>query len=181
MLLYSSDHGEDKAVAKYVNEALKRGHLTVYIPINASNKRSHISDLASEIIHYEENVSRGNLLTFDIRSFYNQALSENLQPLEELKIVLEEAIKERIAYGKKDDEIILVVCIADKLIRNEKFDQSISIEKWWQKIHSEWLQKDLKVTLICPHPSPILDKSQFMDYKQAMSSLHDITLDPIPR
>jgi hypothetical protein len=95
--------------------------------------------------------------------------------------VLEEAIKERIAYGKKDDEIILVVCIADKLVRNEKFDQSISIEKWWQKIHSEWLQKDLKVTLICPHPSPILDKSQFMDYKQAMSSLHDITLDPIPR
>jgi hypothetical protein len=90
---------------------LKRGHLTVYIPINASNKRSHISDLASEIIHYEENVSRGNLLTFDIRSFYNQALSGNLQPLEELKIVFEKAIKERIGCGKNDDEIILACAL----------------------------------------------------------------------
>ena len=62
---------------------------------------------------------------------------------------------------KKDDEIILVVGVVDKLIRKEKFDQSINVEKWWQKTHSEWLQKGLKVTLMCPHPSSILDKNQF--------------------
>ena len=48
-------------------------------------------------------------------------------------------------------------------------------------MHSEWLQKGLKITTICLHPSPILNKNQFIDYKQAISSLHNITLDPISR
>jgi hypothetical protein len=77
----------------------------VYIPIINAGNDNNASDISeiivSEIINYEHSVNHGNLLTFDIRSFYNQALSGSLQPLEELKIVLKEAIKERIACGKK--------------------------------------------------------------------------------
>lgn len=36
--------------------------------------------------------------------------------------------------------------------------------------------KGLKVIIIGPHSSTILDKSQFVYYKEAVSSLHDITL-----
>jgi hypothetical protein len=139
-----------------------------------------MSEIASEIIDYEEHVNRGNLLTLDIRSFYNFALAGNMQPFEELKIMLEEAIKERIT-SKRNDEIILVIGVAGELAKNQKFDESINLEKWWQKTYSKWLQKGLKVTIICLHPSPILDKSQFMHYKQTISSLHDIIVDPISR
>jgi predicted house-cleaning noncanonical NTP pyrophosphatase (MazG superfamily) len=179
MLLYSNDSNddEDKAAAKYVNEGLKRGYLTVYLPINVHNI-PHESKIVSEIMDYEENVNRGNLLTLDIRSFYNFALAGNMQPFDELKTMLEEAIKERIV-SKSSDEIILVMGVVGGLAENQKFDECLNLERWWQKTHSEWLQKGLKVTIICPHPSPILDKNQFMHYKQTISSLHDITLDAI--
>jgi hypothetical protein len=183
MLLYSNDGDddvdEDKAAAEYVNEGLRRGYLTVYLPINVHNI-SHQSKIVSEIVDYEENVNRGNLLTLDIRSFYNFALAGDMQPFDELKIMVEEAIKERIA-SKSNDEIILVMGVVGGLAENQKFDECLNLERWWQKTHSEWLQKGLKVTIICPHPSPILDKNQFMHYKQTISSLHDITLDPISR
>jgi hypothetical protein len=179
MLLYSNDSNddEDKAAAKYVNEGLKRGYLTVYLPINVHNI-PHESKIVSEIMDYEENVNRGNLLTLDIRSFYNFALAGNMQPFDELKTMVEEAIKERTT-SKRNDEIILVMGVVGGLAEKQKFDESLNLERWWQKTHSEWLQKGLKVTIICPHPSPILDKNQFIHYKQTISSLHNITLDAI--
>ena len=175
MLLYSSE--EDKADIKYVNEALRRGHLTVYLPIDGNNSTSYMSEMASKTTNYEDNVNRGNLLTLDIKSFYNLALAGNLRPFEELKILLEEAINERVA-SKRNDEIILVIGLAGGLAKNQKFDESINAEKWWQKTHSEWLQKGLKVTIICPHPTSILGKNEFMHYKQAISSLHNIIVSP---
>jgi hypothetical protein len=184
MLLHSGD--EDNAATKYVNEALKKGYLTVYLPVNGDNNSdgSHASEMtSSECIAYEENVNRGNLLTLDTRTFYDNALAGNLEPFEELKVLIEEAIEERIVSKTKDDEELIVVVVAGvaaELNRNEKFDDCIKVEKWWQKTHSEWLQKGLKVTIICPHSSPILNKNQFIHYKQTISSLHDITLDAIP-
>jgi hypothetical protein len=154
---------------------LRRGQLTVYVPVNTDNKASHMYKMASQIVNYEDDVNRGNLLTLDTRSFYNFALAGDLQPLEELKIMIEEAIEERIA-SEKNDEVIVVVGIAAGLARNQKFDESINTERWWQKTHSEWLQKGLKITIICPHSSAMLDKSQSVYYAQALSSLHDILL-----
>jgi hypothetical protein len=180
MLLYSGD--EDNAATKYVSEALKKGCLTVYLSITGDNNNnaSHASEMASlERIAYEENVNRGNLLTLDMRTFYNLALAGDLQPFEELKVLIEEAIEERIASkgNDADDEVIVIAEVAAELNRNEKFDECIKVEAWWQKTHSEWLQKGLKVTVICPHLSPILDKSEFMHHKHAISSLHEIVLE----
>jgi hypothetical protein len=178
ILLYSNESDDDdKTAAKYVNEGLRREYMAIYLPINTHNI-SHVSKIISEITDYEENVNRGNLLTLEVKSFYNSALAGNLQPFDELKIIVEEAIKERIA-SKSNDEIILVMGVVGRLAENQKLDECLNLEKWWQKTHSEWMEKGLKVTILCPHPSPVLDKSQFMDYKQTISSLHDITLDPI--
>jgi hypothetical protein len=183
MLLNPSDDYKDVAATKYVNEALSKGYLTIYLPINGNddknNNPSHLSKIPlSESINYRENVNRGNLLTFDIRTFYNFALDGNLEPFEDLKVLIEEAIQERIASKKRNDEeevIVLVVAeVAAELIRNKKFDESLKVEEWWQKTHSEWLQKGLKVTIICPHSSAMLDNDEFMHYKQSISSLHEI-------
>ncbi len=180
MLLYSSD--EDNIATKYVDEALKKGYLTIYISINGDT--SKIAPLKS--IDYEQNVNQANLLTFDTRTFYKFALAGNLEPFEELKVLLEEAIREkRIAYKRNDDDeeeeqqpnVIVVAGVAAELNRNEKFDECIKLEKWWQDTHSEWLQEGLKVTVICPHLNPKLGKSEFMHYRQAISSLHEIVVE----
>ncbi len=181
LVLYSPKDNS-KATTKYVNEALRRGQLTVYVPVNANNNNNtpRISEIESEIINYEDNMNRGNLLTLDVRSFYNFLLAGDQQPFEELKILLEEAIRERIA-SDKNDEVTFVSGIAGTLATNQKFDESINAEKWWQKTHSEWLQKGLKVTMICSHPSTLFDNNQFIHYKQTISSLHDTILDPVSR
>ena len=125
MLLYSSDDG--KASIKYVNEGLDRGSLTVYSPINSdnNNNKSHMYKVASEIVNYKDNMNRGNLLTLETRSFYNFALVGNMQPFEELKILLEEAIEERKIASDKSGDVIVVGGIAAELARNQKFDESI--------------------------------------------------------
>ncbi len=93
LVLYPPADG--KAAAKYVNEALSRGQMTVYVPVNRDDDTLHISEIESEIANYEDSVNRGNLLTLDMRSFYNLLLSGNMEPFEELKVLLEEAITER--------------------------------------------------------------------------------------
>jgi hypothetical protein len=183
MLLSRGD--EQEASTQYINEALKKGYLTIYLPINGSNNNSSASSLSKIVlpgsIEYEENMNRGNLLTLDTRTFYNFALAGDLQPFEELKVLIEEAIEEKKIASERNDEeepiVVVVAGVAAELNRNEKFDECINVEKWWQKTHSEWLQKGLKVTVICPHLIPKLDKTEFMHYKQAISSLHDIVVD----
>ena len=184
MLLSSSDKQDTSLL--YVNEALKKGYLTIYLPINGPNNNNngsashHFKIVLPESIEYEENKSPGNVLTIDTRTFYNFALAGDLQPFEELKVLVEEAIEEkRIASKGNDEEKLIVIVVAEvaaELNRNEKFDECINVEKWWQKTHSEWQQKGLNVTVICPHIVPKLDKGEFMHYKQAISSLHDIVV-----
>ena len=125
-------------------------------------------------------MNRGNLLTFDTKTFYNFALAGDLQPFEELKVLIEEAIEEKRIASKRNDEepiVVVVAGVAAELNRNEKFDECIKLEEWWQKTHSESLHKGLKVKTICPHLSPKLDKGEFMHYKQAISSLHEVVVE----
>jgi hypothetical protein len=102
MLLYRGD--EENAVTKYVSEALRKGYLTIYLPLttNNNNDTSHsIQNALSESIDYGENMNQGNLLTFDTRTFYNFALAGDLQPFEELKVLIEEAIEENEFFPKR--------------------------------------------------------------------------------
>jgi hypothetical protein len=138
----------------------------------------------SENSDFKEKMNSGNLLTFDTRTFYNFALSGNLEPFEELKVLIEEAIEEKknILSKRKvaNEEVIVVVAeVAAELNRNEKFDECIKLEEWWQKTHSEWLRKGQKVSVICPHLIPKLDKDEFTDNRHAIASLHEI-VDALP-
>lgn len=186
MILYPGD--EENAVIKYVGETLRKGYLTVYLPLTTTNKNNNdaspLSKIAlSESIDYEENMNRGNLLTFDTGTFYNFALAGDLQPFEELKVLIEEAIEEKQILSKKkevnEEEVIVVVVVgvAAELNRNEKFDECIKVEEWWQKTNSEWLHKGLKVSIICPHLIPKLNKDEFTHYRQVIASLHEIVVE----
>jgi hypothetical protein len=170
MVLYRSDDRD--AATSYVNEALNRGYLTVYLPITSP---------LSESFDYEENVNRGNLLTFSTGTFYDFAVAGDMQPFEELKVLIEEAIEEKRIASKRNDKneeaiVVLVVGVAAELLRNGKFDEAVKLEEWWQETHSEWLHKGLKVNIICPHLSLTLDRGEFMQFKQVISSLHDVVV-----
>jgi hypothetical protein len=137
MLLYCHSDEQDSA-KKYINEALSRGYLTIYLPIITSlSKSSNYKGKEQDVVNQD------NLLTFDTRTFYNFALAGDLQPFEELKVLVEEAVEEtrRIASKIKDkdeEEIIVIVAgVAAELVRNGKLDECIKVEKWWQKTHSE--------------------------------------------
>jgi hypothetical protein len=94
--------------------------------------------------------------------------------------LLEEAIEEKkniLSKRKEANEDLIVVVVAEvaaELNRDEKFDECIKLEEWWQKTHSEWLHKGLKVAVLCPHLIPKLDKDEFIHYRQAIASLHEI-------
>ena len=139
MILHRGD--EENTVTKYVSEALRKGYLTVYLPITTNNNNNNSSDLSkialSENMDFKENMNRGNLLTFDTRTFYNFALAGNVEPFEELKVLIEEAIEEKknILSKRKvanEEEIVVVVAaeVAAELNRNEKFDECITVEEW---------------------------------------------------
>jgi hypothetical protein len=136
----------------------------------------------SESRDYKENMNRGNLLTFDTGTFYNFALAGNLQPFDELKVLIEEAIEEKRILSKKKEvneeevSVVVVAGVAAELNRKEKFDECIKVEEWWQKTNSEWLHKGLKVAIICPHLIPKLNKDEFTHYRQVIASLHEIVL-----
>jgi hypothetical protein len=178
MLLCSSDKHDTPAT--YVNEALTRGYLTIYLPLTTTTTTSISKSIEEE---KESNImNRGNLLTFDTRTFYNFALAGDLQPFEELKVLVEEALEEkrRIAFKRgmpnEEEIVVLVVGVAAELARNGKFEEAVKLEEWWQKTYSEWVQKGLKVTIICPHSNTVLDNGEFVHHKNAISSLHDVVL-----
>jgi hypothetical protein len=187
MILHRGD--EENAVTKYVSEALRKGYLTVYLPLTGNNNNNNSSELSkialSENMDFKENMNRDNLLTLDTRTFYNFALAGNLEPFEELKVLIEEAIEEKRILSKRkeanEEEVIVVVVaeVAAELNKKEKFDECIKLEEWWQKTHSEWLHKGLKVAIIFPHLIPKLDKDEFKHYRQAIASLHEI-VDALP-
>ena len=179
LLLYRHSDEQADAASRYVNEALSRGYLTIYLPLTTTS--------ISKSIDFEEEkeddiVNRGNLLTFDTRTFYNFALAGDMQPFEELKVLVEEALEEkrRIAFKRgmpnEEEIVVLVAGVAAELARNGKFEEAVKLEEWWQKTYSEWMQKGLKITIICPHSNTVLDNGEFVHYKKAISSLHDVVL-----
>jgi hypothetical protein len=174
MLLYGDDGIRNNVVTDDINEGLREGKLVIYASVDADNE-SHISRISSGITDYRGNLDRGDLVILNIRKFYDQALDGDLEPFRDLKVILEEAAKERIATGKRDDVIVVADC-AENLSRNERFATCFDVENWWQNTHFEWLEKNLRITVICPHQRPQSGNRSFMQHLQLISHLHSETI-----
>jgi hypothetical protein len=54
------------------------------------------------------------------------------------------------------------------------------VEKWWQDVYIEWIQDQkhkYNINIICPHPSYILNRCPFDQYRNQISHNHSITID----
>lgn len=174
MFLYDSVEARNKAAIKYINEGLKNSQLVVYASVDADDA-SHMSEISSKIRSYKKNINNGNLLVVKLRTFYERSLSGDLEAFKDFKTMLEEIVLERIVSGGTDEVLVVADC-ADNLSRNKMFDETLFVERWWQNTHLEWLEKNLKITIICPHPSSVLEDELFADHKQKISSQHSMTL-----
>jgi hypothetical protein len=176
MLLYDNNDERNETAINYINEGLKNAQLAVYASVNASDA-IHMSKISSKITDYKENVDKGNLLILSLRIFYNRALDGDLEPFKDFKALLEEIVQERIANGKSGEVIVVADC-ADNLSKNEKFDECVFVERWWQNTHFEWQKNRQKITVICPHPNSILNKNS---NKERISRQHSITITALAR
>ena len=171
MLLYSYKALRDKAVIDCINDGLRQGKLVVYASINADS-RSHISKISSGITDYKEHLDRGDLLILDIRELYNAALNGVLGPFGDLKVVLEQAARERKADRKRDEVVVVADC-AENLSKYRRFATCFDVENWWQNTHFEWIENKLRITVVCPHPRLQANLAQ---YQRLISHLHSETI-----
>lgn len=178
MLLYENEKSRANAAVDCINEGLAKGVLCVYASVDAFNHwtTSHISNLSDKISNYEANIKAGNLKIINFRPYYESALDGEILPFKQLKSHLEDALLERRSNGKVD-RIMVYADAACELSRNRKFTECEALEKWWNDAHKEWLEKDLDITVICPHPGYILKDKSAEDKRSIIGSCHSTTID----
>lgn len=173
MLLYDSDDERNAAAARYINEGLKSGQLCVYASVGAldSTSKRHTSQISSSIVDYEDNVNRDNLVVVDFKPFFESAQKSEFGLFLQLKARLEEMLKQRIADGK-GDRMLVFADAACTLSENGEFDECVALESWWQNAYYEWRSNNQNITVICPHPSKVLD----VHSKGRIANVHSLTL-----
>jgi hypothetical protein len=179
MLLYDTDEGRDESAADYINQALKRGQLAVYASVHA-NDTAHMDRISSKIPDFKVKIERGDLLIVRLRSFYERALIGDLEPFYDLKAILEAILEERVAAGKTAGAVVVADC-AGTLSRDEKFDECIFVERWWHNTHSDWLEKNVRINVVCPYASAVFGQKPFMHHEQQISRLHSITVSTLSK
>ena len=148
----------NNAAASYINNGLKSGHQCIYASINAydSKSSSNISNLSSKIDNYKENIESGELQIVNFKPYYESALHGDLSPFKKLKIELEKTQRQRISEGKKD-AILAFADAACSLAHNKHFEECKILEQWWHNTTTEWAQNNRNITVVCPHPAPVLN------------------------
>jgi CheY-like chemotaxis protein len=178
MLLYNSDDERNNAAVNYINKGLTDGNHCIYASINAYDRESssNISNLSFKIDNYEENIESGELRIINFKPYYESALRGDLSPFKMLKTELEKTLYHRQSEGKKD-AIIVFADAACFLSQNKHFAECEILEKWWQETNLEWIKNNKDITVVCPHPGPVLNNPLLSATKGHLSTMHTITID----
>ena len=173
MLLFEYDASRFYATIDCINQALQDGRLCVYASVDAHNpkSKSNISNFIGKIVNYEDNVREKNLQIVDFHPYYESALIGDFEPFNQLKLRLENELLQRESEGK-EDELLIFADAACELSKNQQFEQCQILEKWWEETHKEWLAKNLKITLICPHAKAAFLKNKLQNALPSIRSCH---------
>jgi hypothetical protein len=99
MLLYDNDQARDEMATHYINEGIDKGQLVIYASVEAEDP-VHLAKLALAVPEYEENIGQGNLLIVSLKQCYENALAGNLSPFEDIKGLIEQSVRKRLAGGR---------------------------------------------------------------------------------
>jgi hypothetical protein len=89
MLLYQNDNERNEIAINYINEGLRRDQLAIYASADAHDP-SHTLKLSSKITDYRDNIKNGNLFIVKLKTFYEQALTGDLELFRDFKLLVEE-------------------------------------------------------------------------------------------
>jgi hypothetical protein len=165
VLLYNEERNRHKAVARFINEGLKRGQLCVYGSISYRDK-DHLDGIKSLISGHEDHQKQGNLLFIDLAPIYIAAMQGNLGPFEQARDQLVQ-----IAEKRNDKHIRFVGDCAGFLFKNKHFEECLMVEGWGQ-------QKPFFGSYLCPYNKQFLDKHPYHAHKRSLLSVkHDLVVD----
>ena len=167
ILIYENQVDLDNAIANYINEGLKRGQLCVYASVSLANE-GHLENFSSQIINYQENVEKGNLVIVDLVSYYVNAMVGNLEYYDKLKEELI-SISQRIK-NRTDKCMRLTGDCATLLLKNKHLEECILVEEWWH-------QNSIEGFILCPYPRSLLDQFPINAYISRLIHDHDIIVD----
>jgi hypothetical protein len=77
ILLYQNNFNLDLTSAQCINQGFEEKQLCVYASVNNFDK-SHFLNISSQIMNYEENIQKRNLLIVDLKPDYESALVGDL-------------------------------------------------------------------------------------------------------
>jgi CheY-like chemotaxis protein len=173
MLLCENRRDCDSAAIESINEALKSGQLCIYASV-LNGDPAHLSAILGKIHRSSEHIENRDLIIIDFKPFAGYALESNLEPFNELKERIEAMIRERVGNGKSDRTLIFAEA-AGELAGNHEFGKSVDLEMWWNDVHAKWLARKLNITIICPHPAPVLTGD--LVSRNNLAHAHTLTLD----
>ena len=176
MLLYNNQGECDSAAIYSLNEGLKAGQLCIYASVFNGDK-SHLSRISSKITNYLENIEKGNLVIVDFLPFYESAKASNLAPFKQLKVRIEQLLRKRISEGE-GDKVLIFAEAAGFLSEQCHFNESLDLESWWNDTYFDWLKnKQLNITIICPHPATVLNKESNLYAKSQIGNVHSLVVE----
>jgi CheY-like chemotaxis protein len=176
MLLCNNQDECNSAAIDSLTEGLRAGQLCIYASV-FNGDESHLSRISSKIINYQENLERGNLVIIDFLPFYESAKASNLAPFKQLKVEIEELLHKRISKGE-GNKVLIFAEAAGFLSEHCHFDKSIELESWWNDAHFDWLRnKQLNITILCPHPATVLNKESNVYSKSRIGNVHSLTVE----
>ena len=170
MLLYESNDKRNTTTINLINEGLKNDYFCIYASVDMDNFKglSLMDSFSSRIINYEENVENGNLKFINLKPSYESVLKGDYTLVNELKSELEYTLDKRLSEGK--NKILLFADAACCLSESRHFSECIDLEKWWQTIHSYWINNNKNITVVCPHPNHAFkDSEQYIKNKISVS------------
>lgn len=174
MLLYEDEALRNETEIDCINEGLKLGQFCIFASVDVQEE-SFMTRLAARIHDYDRHVKEGNLLIVNFMPFYSSAAKSDLALFKKLKEQIELSINDRVA-SQKNPKTLVVADAACNLTKQKQFTECVSLEGWWQQTYVEWVRSNLDITIICAHPTTIL-QDKHLEQKSHISDVHSLTID----
>jgi len=157
------------SILRYLGEGLQYNQLCIYLSLH-NMKKDHLQIILSQLPNLKKQQEKNFMAIENSDDYYINAACDNLKPFEDLK----KLIFEKATLDNKKD--IRIVCdISNFLFKNKHFDQSVAVEKWWNKTIEELNKKHgLNLSLLCLYNSNNFQNAPFKYHKYRINDNHSI-------
>lgn len=182
ILLYKDNHQRNEILISCLNKELTQGHMCIYAPVDPYNGESDASmyDISAKIWNYHKNIQDGNLQIINMRYYYDSAIRREMEPIFNIKVGLQKAIRNHYKYNKKKIGIVIITDINFSLLQKRYVGQCFAVEEWLGNIYSEFIHNNQYIKILCLYPHYVLSSELEGSVKlvqDKLDELHTLTID----